>query len=54
MWGAPRGVLTRAYAERGGLVGRTVVAWAGAVGGGALGGNTHWWRQVSKAGGEQN
>ena len=35
-------------------MGRTVVAWLGAVGGGALGGNAHWWRQVPKAGGEQN
>lgn len=58
--GCSRGVLTRAHAQRGrgegegSLVGRAVVAWAGVVGGGALGGNTHWWRQVPKAGGEQN
>ena len=35
-------------------MGRTVVAWAGVVGGGALGGNARWWRQVPKDGGEQN
>lgn len=58
MWGAPRGVLTHAHAQRerggeGSHVGRTVVAWAGAVGGGAPCGSTRWWRQVPKAGGEQ-
>ena len=47
---------TRAHGgrERGAFVGRAVVVWAGAVGGGVLGGNTRWWRQVPKAGGEQN
>lgn len=44
----------REMGERGSHVGRTVVAWAGVVGGGALGGNTRWWRQVPKAEGEQN
>ena len=41
-WGEwePRG------ADRGGL--------GGVVGGGGLGGNTRWWRQVPKAEGEQN
>lgn len=58
--GAPLRVLTRARAraerwERSGSrVGRTVVAWAGVVGAGALGGNTRWWRQVPKAEGKQN
>lgn len=54
--GCSHGVLTRAerWERRGSHVGRTVVAWAGVVGGGALGGNTRWWRQVPKAEGEQN
>ena len=54
--GCSHGVLTRAerWERRGSHVGRTVVAWAGVVGGGALGGNTRWWRQVAKAEGEQN
>ena len=57
--GRSHDVLTRAHTERGrggrgGHVGRTVVAWAGVVGGGALGGNARWWRQVPKDGGEQN
>lgn len=98
--GCSQGVLIRGHAqreegegegrERGSLVGRTVVAWLGAVAlwcerpsgeynplvacvrgllgwppsgpwsGRGLwvvaraGGNTRWWRQVPKAGGEQN
>lgn len=53
--GCSQGVNTSAHTQRdggwegGGLVGRAVVAWAGAVGG-----STRWWRQVPKAGGEQN
>ena len=56
--GCSQGANARTHKQRdggeGSLVGRTVVVWAGAVGGGVLGGNTHWWRQVPKAGGEQN